>query len=302
MTRQITLPKKLDIRKALATSPPEPDFVLPGLPTGTVGALVAPGATGKTIFLLQTCVAKAVGMAIFGGLFAKTGDALAPPAKVALVVAEESFDVMHMRLHSVVAHALREINPLLEPEAISRFHDCLCANLDLYPLAGSTKLLIGGGGDSGAGWEKLHKIAAGVRLLVIDPLRQFHTGDENDSWAMTSVLQSLQTIASGHRCAVMVAHHTNKSSTLNGQGDRAGASRGSAAFTDGVRWQLNLSALDDSLAGEYGLGRDTQSGFIRADLAKANYLAPQPPQVLRREAGGVFELVRKSGAKKRGRV
>jgi RecA-family ATPase len=239
MSRKLVMPRKMDMLKALSTSPPVPDHVLPGLPTGSVGALIASGGAGKTLLLLQTSIALATGQPALGGLFGADVRTQAP-AKVVLVVAEESVDVMHLRLHVVLGKLLSQTRPLLDQDARDSLFALLHANLDLYPLAGSTRLLIDGRDTTGDGLETLRAMSAGARLLVIDPLRQFHTGDENDSWAMTSVVQGLQGIASAHQCAVLVAHHTNKSSTFNGQGDRAGAARGSAALTDGVRMQLNL--------------------------------------------------------------
>ncbi|WP_152546017.1 AAA family ATPase, partial [Bordetella bronchiseptica] len=42
----------LDIMAAFTNEPPELDFIWPGFLAGTVGALVAPGATGKSFFAL----------------------------------------------------------------------------------------------------------------------------------------------------------------------------------------------------------------------------------------------------------
>jgi regulatory protein RepA len=283
----LRLPQRLDILKALETPPPTPDFVLPGLPTGTVGAVVAPGATGKTLFLLQVCAAVATGTSVLGGLFEDNVKAAAP-AKVVLVVAEETMDVMHARLHAAVAQLLSQSRDLSNAEKL-QLRDSLAEHLHLYPLAGTFRMLLDGRDPSGQdGLAALSRLSEGSRLVVIDPLRQFHTGDENDSWVMTSLLQELQVVASAGPRAVLVAHHTNKAATLSGQGERAGASRGSAAFTDAVRWQLNLSALDNELAAGYGIAASELRHHVRADLSKANYLPPQVPIVLRREAGGAF--------------
>ena len=297
MSGKVTLPRRMDILKALGTSPPVQDHVLPGLLTGTVGGLVAPGGMGKTLLLLQTAVALATGRSPFGGLFGIEANPDPAPAKVVLVVAEEGFDVMHQRLHDVVGSLLSQTYPLLDQDARDGIHGLLSANLHLYPMAGAIPLLIDGRDKTGDGLAILHEMASEARLLVIDPLRQFHTGDENDSLVMTAVVQGLQSIATDRRCAILAAHHTNKAATFNGQGDRAGAARGSAAFTDGVRWQLNLSPLDDQLSATYGISKDDLSSYVRLDLAKANHVAPQAPQVLRRGLGGVFETVRESATK-----
>ena len=46
----------LDLRHAVEQAPEPLDFVLPGFKSGTVGALVSPGATGKTMLALQAAV------------------------------------------------------------------------------------------------------------------------------------------------------------------------------------------------------------------------------------------------------
>lgn len=287
---KLSLPQRMDVLKALSTTPPVPDFVLPGLSTGTVGAFVAPGATGKTLLLLQVCVALAVGLPVLGGgLFSAA--APAQPGKVVLVVAEETAALMHARLHAAVGELLGRVPSDLFNHTGGRLADLLAQNLHIYPLAGRYRMLLDGGDPGCDGLAVLHKLSSDARLVAIDPLRQFHTGDENDSWVMTKLLQDLQVLACAGERAVLVAHHTNKWSTTAGQGDRAGASRGSGAFTDALRWQLNLSALDDELAVEYGIDKGDVRQHVRLDLAKANYVPPQAPMVLRRGQGGAFSVV-----------
>jgi RecA-family ATPase len=290
------MPPRLDVLKALTTSPPLPDFVLPGLPAGSVGALVAPGATGKTLLLLQLCAALAAGMPVLEGLFCGACATPVVPAKVAIVVAEETMDLMHARLHAVVAQLLLSVRPMLTSDERDEVTSRLAENLHIYPLAGRFRMRLDECDPTwGDGLEALHQLSTGIRLVVLDPLRQFHGGDENDSWAMTKLVQDLQVVAAAGPRAVLVAHHTNKWASANGQGDRAGASRGSAAFTDAVRWQLNLSPLDDETGRGFGIIKDLER-YIKADLAKANYLPPQRPVVFRRETGGAFSRVTPSSA------
>jgi regulatory protein RepA len=282
-------PLRLDVRKALTTEPPSPDFVLPGLSTGTVGALVAPGATGKTLLLLQVSAALAGGLPVLGGRFFSDARALqADPAKVVLVVAEETASLMHLRLHAAVDALLTKSRRDLFDPSHERLMTLLQENLHIYPLAGQFRMLLDGGDPQCDGLAVLNDISDGARLVAVDPLRQFHTGDENDSWVMTKLMQDLQRLACTRDLAVIVAHHTNKWSTANGQGDKAGASRGSAAFTDAVRWQMNLSMLDADLAKSSGIDVEDVRQYVRLDLAKTNYLPPQSPLVLKRGTGGAF--------------
>ena len=277
---------KLDIAAALSRPPPPPDDVLPGLPVGAVGALVAPGGAGKTMLALGASVGLATGMPSVSGLEAQGRGLSAAPAPVVLVTAEESVDEMHRRLHRVVAALFPEKGGAASVMSRSDAVALLEQHLRVYPLSGRARIRLDD--ESSASLQALTEAAAGARLVILDPLRQFHSQDENDSWAMTDVVQKLQRIAHRNRCAVIVSHHTSKHATMNGLGGQAGASRGSAALTDAVRWQLNLSRLDDSLAKLYGIQADDLERHLRVDLAKANYAEPQAPIVMRKEAGGVL--------------
>jgi regulatory protein RepA len=284
-----TIPARMDILATLSVPPPPLDFVLPGFPTGTVGALIAPGATGKTLLLLQICMAVAAGLPVFdGSLFPPVPSAPAEPAKVVLIVAEETVALMHARLHAAFAELVLRACPDLMALSRTNVAKALDAHLDIRPLAGRYRMTLDSANRRSEGLAVLHELSEGARLVVIDPLRQFHEGDENDSGAMTKLVQDLQGLAGCDKRAVLVAHHANKWSTVSGAGDKAGASRGSAAFTDAVRWQLNMSNLDAELAADYDIAPDEMRQYVRLDLAKANYLPPQSPMVLRRGAGGAF--------------
>lgn len=291
------LSHRMDIRSALTTAPKPVCEVLPGLHLGSVGSLVAPGSTGKTMLLLQLAIAIATGEPALGGLLGVKASQ-SKPGRVVMVVAEETADEMQRRLHHVVMLMLNDVQCLFtqkeRDEFLTRLHD----NFALYPLSGRMRLLVETRDGPSAQLVELEEACLGARLVIVDPLRQFHTGDENDSWAMTAVLQAFQRIAGSQGCAALLAHHTNKTSTLNGQGDLASASRGSGALTDGVRWQLNLSRLDEKLASTYGIGSPDLGWYIRADLAKSNYLPPQAPQVFRRSVahGGALVLMKNPDA------
>jgi RecA-family ATPase len=285
--RALRLPRRIDIARTLSAPPPTPDFVLPGLPVGAVGALVAPGAAGKTMFLLQLCAALAMGIPVFGGALFESDGHPPMPAKATLVLAEETFQLMHIRLHAVAAEMMLRCPAQLAIEG-GNFLSRLDENLCLYPLAGDLPMRLDERREDSYGVDVLEALAAGSRLVVLDPLRQVHGGDENCSAAMTHVVQVMQRVACRTQSALLVAHHANKWSSANGQGDRAAAARGSCAFTDAVRWQMNLSDLDEASSHDYRIHKEDLRHYVRVDLAKANYLPPQPPVVLKRCEGGVL--------------
>ena len=284
----------LDIRKLLANPPPVLKHVLPGLLEGTVGAVVAPGGVGKTMLLLQLGMAVATAHQLCGGLFADAPKNCAmdtTPGKVVFVAAEESADLLSHRLHAVSSYMLTEVTPKPNMFEKTDFLENLIGNFGVHALLGQPRaLLIDDEYEPSPEFEQLVAACKGARLVLIDPLRQFHRGDENDSWNMTAVVQTLQTLAARTGAAVIVAHHTNRASTNTGTGDSAGAARGSTALTDGVRWQLNLSTPGSSIAAQYGIDSDERNRYVQVDIAKANYLAPQHSQLLERRAGGALAL------------
>ncbi len=282
----------LNIHHLLTHRPAPLDFVLPGLPAGSTGLIVGPGGVGKTMLELQTALGVACGESVCGGLFNGNGGGVAPesaPAKVVLVVAEESMAVIWGRLHAIVSTLAS--SPLLKcahchPDQLL---ELWVANLKIHALAGTGPApLMDKAFVRTRHFYDLQGACEGARLVILDPLRQFHQCDENDSAAMTSMAQHMQLLATGSGSAVIGAHHTNRNSGAMGLGDTAGASRGSSALTDAVRWQLNLSVPTIDSAKRFGIGVHERNRFLLVDLAKGNYAAPQDTQVLQRLAGGVL--------------
>ena len=285
----------LDVRGMLTTSPPKLVHVLPGLLEGTVGLLAATGGTGKTTFLVQLAFAAASGGPLCNGLFDDVHADCARsriPGKVVLVAAEESSEVLWHRMHAVFQQLVHAGGSLFDTPTPRELLELLHANVQIHALAGKSRaLLVDEGGDPTEALDQLIEASKGARLVLLDPIRQFHRGDENDSWAMTALVQATQLLAAKTRASVLVAHHTNRASTNQGTGDTAGAARGSTALTDGVRWQMNMSRLSPDLAKAYDVAPGDEGSYLRVDIAKANYLPPQPPQVLHRGTGGALSLV-----------
>lgn len=270
----------LNIAHALTQPRPILDLVLPGLPVATVGNLVAPGATGKTQFLLQLAVSRCLGLPTLGGLFPE-----AAPENVLFLAAEEQEVVMRQRLHDITNWLVEDglFPARTRADIVQELND----RLKLFPLSGHNVQLLSEGGYTES-LKRIAQLGSGCRLVIADPLRRFHDGDENDSGAMTQLVQGFERIALETKSAILVAHHTNKAATLNGQGEAQGAARGSSALTDGVRWQANLSSMSAKTATDLGLSLDDARFLLRFDISKSNYGAPQAPVWLRRLQGGVL--------------
>jgi len=207
------------------------------------------------------------------------------PGKVVLVAAEETADEMWRRLHAVVHH-LHGTRGCPAPGLLLQL---LRDNLHIHTPAGvASPVLMDADGRRTEQVDNLMRAAEGARLVILDPARQLHTADENDSTMMNALVGILSSVARKSGAAVLVAHHTNRASSLLGVGDSAGAARGSTALTDAVRWQVNLSRLTREGAKAQGIDPEERNQHLLLDTAKVNYCPSQPSLVLVRGRGGVL--------------
>lgn len=263
----------LDIARALETEPRPLDFVLPGLVAGTVGSLVAPGATGKSWAAVEITVQIATGKDMLGLGKHTTGH-------VVMLAAEDPADVLHARLRAISSH-------LDECE-----REDLKANTLILPCLGRSGDLL----DDGKTADQIERVAQGARLVILDTLSRWHTGEENERRDAAKVMRALERIAERTGAAIVFLHHTSKAAALEGNGDKQQSSRGSSVFVDEARWVAFLQTMTSVEAGTLGRSDDERRNFVRYGVSKANYCPPQIDIWLRREAGGVlvpFEMCKK---------
>lgn len=214
----------LDLRRAVVQAPEPLDFVLPGFKSGTVGALVSPGATGKTMLALQAAVTVAGGpdmleLASMDAAWRRTG------GRVVFLTGEDPADILNARFHAIG----QRLNPV-ERETIFQ-------NLFVAPLVGR------GANIMTADWRCwISRVSRDARLIVIDTLRRFHHLDENDGGHMARLLAYMEQLCRENSTSVLFLHHTSKNGALNG-GDAQQASRGSSVLTDNARFQANLIGM-----------------------------------------------------------
>ena len=119
-----------------------------------------------------------------------------------------------------------------------------------------------------------------VELLVIDPLVSTHQSNENDNSKIDDIVQIYKSIAADTGCAIVLVHHTRKSS-----GDETPtieASRGGKALSDGCRAGEIILPLPQADKKLFGLSDDEARDIVRIDSGKSNYS--------RRGAGVYFRL------------
>ena len=266
---------RLDVLKCYTTEPPPRDYVLPSLITGTVGSIVSPGGQGKSMLALMLAhqIAGFVDLLGLGEL---------PIGRVIYLSAEDGSDILHERLHEIG----KRLASIQREECASR--------LVIEDLTRHTPDILGG--ENASAWrDAIERAAQGSRLLLLDTLRCFHSGDENDSKAMSVLMGYLRAIAARTDCAIVFLHHTSKSLAVAGQGDLQQASRGSSVLTDNIRWQAYLagmtaeeSRLLSCEAGADPIGEE-KGYYVRFGISKQNYGAPFTEKWFKRGKGGILE-------------
>ena len=266
-----------DIQAAFTNPPPALDFVMPGFVAGTVGALVAPGATSKSFFALEAgmeIACSAVKEILLGLCPAQHG-------KVVYLAGEDPHPVLHSRIY-----AMGECLPLAARADIA-------ANFILHPTMGSM-FNIG----NKAHLEALIKKSYGVRLLVLDTLSRIYTGDENSNGEMAKVVSTLEHVAVQTGAAVLFLHHVSKGSAKDGAGNTQQAARGASSLIDNARWCSYLCSMteeqgeDFMVVGDmYPIG-DRYKYFVSFGVSKVNYCAPVEAIWFERKDGGVLRPVK----------
>ncbi|MDA8256586.1 MAG: helicase RepA family protein [Betaproteobacteria bacterium] len=258
----------LNIAHCMFAPPPALDFVIPGLVAGTVGSIVAPGATGKSWLALQIAAQVATG--------ADTLDlGPVPQGRVLYLAAEDPADVLHARVHTLA----QVLNPAQR--------EALAGQLFVLPTLGQTGDLL----DDGQTAAKVAAAAEGCRLVVLDTLSRWHCGDENDRSDAARVMRTLERICDSTGATVLFLHHTNKSAALEGNGDKQQASRGSSVFVDDARFVMTMTTCTEAEARDFGIDDAMRSFFVKLTFAKCNYVPPQRGLWLRKRDGGRLEQV-----------
>lgn len=256
--------------------PPAFDFVLPGMPAGTVGAIISPGGAGKSMFALQVATAMAGAPDVLE-LGLKTG-------KVVYLPAEDPTLAIWHRIH-----------------AMSKAWDAtakveVTKNLHIHPLIGREPDLLS---EEWFAW--FEEQTKGGRILFMDTLRRFHLLDENSSGDMSKIIGRMEAIAWRHGCCVIFLHHSSKSAAMGGQGDAQQASRGSSVLVDNIRWQAYMSGMSKDEAKTMKVAEGERGFYVRFGISKQNYGRPFDERWFRRGEGGVLapmEFPMSSGIKK----
>jgi hypothetical protein len=260
----------IDIETAFTNEPKELDFVFSGLLAGTVGAIVAAGSTGKSYLALGILADLATGRDILG-LDIQESD-----KSTVYLTLEDPADILANRIHYLGglyggADRLKIQQRMIVESQMGRL-------LHLVDQDGYYSQAI---------IDCMVNAFTGKRLVILDTLRRFHAGNENDSGHMSTLISCFEQIAQRTGAAVLFLHHVNKSASFNGA-DAQGASRGSAALTDNIRCQINLVTMSEDDAKDIGVPLDERKKFVQYVDSKINYKEDLGAKWLARKSGGVL--------------
>lgn len=248
------------------------------LPAGKVGVLVAPGGTGKSIFLLHVGVGVATGAPAFG--IWETDEI----GGVLMLLAEDDDEEIHRRIHYII----RQLAASNNHESI----EAMLKNLIIKSMVAENNLMT----ETNTSREVQQtnyverliataELVPNLKLIVIDPASRFRGGEENSAQDTTRFVEALERVAHATGATVLFAHHTNKASS-NADEPSQNASRGSSALTDGVRWQMNLAGITKTEAQNYAIPTEERRSYLIATNTKNNYALPQQALILKRGEGG----------------
>jgi hypothetical protein len=264
---------------AAAAAPPQIDFCLPNFMAGTVGVVAAPAGIGKTSLLMQLGAAVAAGIAVAGDLL----PAPAVAGKVVFLATEDPAPVLQRRAHFFV-RSLRAQG--LGDEVVARLE----SNFQFLSIAGTPPKILGDASIGTHSLDELQALAYGSRLLILDPIRRFHTCDEQNFGKMLLLFDLLADMAAQTGCAILFSHHVEQALHADALREIEGA-QGSSAFINATRWVVNMNGMSSEDAQRFGITPQQRREHVRVAFTKSNYGSPVPPRWLKRSEHfeGIFE-------------
>lgn len=265
----------IDLRAAFENEPPTLDFIWPGFLAGTVGALVAPGATGKSFWALEA--AMSIACSVAGGDL--VGLAPTHSGRVIYLAGEDPQPALVCRIHAIGKHLSQQAR-----EAIAE-------NLTLEPILGKRLDVM-----DDRHLAHVIEFCAEARLIVLDTLSRIHTRDENSNGDMAQLVATLEHVAVRTGASVLYLHHVSKGSARECQTDQQQAARGASALIDNARWcgfvakmtEDEAMRLSDRTYNREPIGNDRRGYFVRFGVSKQNYDATQLDRWYSRRGGGVL--------------
>lgn len=237
-------------------------------------SIFAPGATGKSLLMLEWAVAMALGPEA-GALSAFCGLEVRERCRVLVINAEDETAVMKLRLGAVCD----EFN--IPRELVWR-QVKLQSGKDPGSFRFRAAIKDARTGEIKSTPEVSELIeyckAERIDVIIIDPLVRTHTANENDNGEMQQVADIFEHVAVEANAAVVLPHHTKKPGR-GGYAEMAGnadAGRGATAIKDTSRVALTLFPMSEAEGEKLHIPAHTRHRYVRLDDAKMNFALAGP--------------------------
>lgn len=107
-------------------------------------------------------------------------------------------------------------------------------------------------------------------VLILDPLVELHTEEENDNTSLRSVMAQFRTLAMHHNMSVAIVHHARKGASQSTPGD-TDTLRGASSIAGAARIVLTVAAMTEPEGAAFGFSDEQRRAFFRVDSGKSNY-------------------------------
>jgi hypothetical protein len=224
---------------------------------GAVSLIVAPGARGKSSWLIALALACAsgrmlLGSKVFGG-----------PLRVLYINAEDPLNELALRLRAAMMHhGLRDDDV---PGLVIGGADTNSLALIKVDRAGPVI--------DPAGWLQLNGEIQRYQpdIVILDPLVALTGGASlNDNATAAILMRELVSVAASKNIAIMVAHHSAKGRDVSS----AEAAMGAASIVNLARISLAIEPLNEDDAGKLGVPPWEAKSIFRVIGAKQNLSPP----------------------------
>jgi hypothetical protein len=236
-----------------AKIPPRPWIARGYLLRGAVTAIVGAGGVSKSMLMICYAVAAALGRNYHG--MHPNGE-----YRVAIYNAEDDDFEQQRRLTAVLTSM--GVTPDAIVDKVMRTGPTRVATLmardesgELYRTPAMEQLV-----------ENVRAFKADV--LIMDPLAELHTEEENANIPLREVMAEFRSLAKELNMAIVLVHHVRKGNTEPGDMD---AARGASSMVSAARVGLTVVGMTAEDAKALGLAQGTHKHYFRLDGGKSNY-------------------------------
>lgn len=227
---------------------------------GHLSVVAAPGGTGKSSYVLASCIAMATGRDLLGQ------DLPEGPLRVLVFNLEDPADEFNRRIAAVMQHYGITVADLGGRLFVRHGRDQPFQSHKRTDKNGKT---IKTGDDLTE--LLLHVTQERIDVVVVDPFISSHEASENSNEEMDLVAKDWTRFIAGPRdIAVLLVHHCRKTGNNDASIDSI---RGGKALTDAARVAITLNPMSDGEASHYGLSPDERDRLVSVSYGKSNMTA-----------------------------